>query len=149
MKRTDITELFPEAEKEKIDKIMSINGADINAAKSELESLRQQLTDAMANRNTEELDKAQAQIADLTKELAGMKAAEALRVMRAKVAEEKKVPINLLTGDTEEMCAKQADDILAFSQQIGYPTLHDAGEIHDPPKASTRDKFADWARENL
>ena len=43
MKRTDITELFPEAPKEAIDKLLNINGADVNAAKSELDSLRQQL----------------------------------------------------------------------------------------------------------
>ena len=45
MKRTDITDIFPEATKEQIDKLMALNGADINGAKSELETLRQQLTE--------------------------------------------------------------------------------------------------------
>ena len=45
MKRTDITDLFPDASKEAIDKLMGINGADINAAKAELEALRTELTD--------------------------------------------------------------------------------------------------------
>ena len=38
MKRTDITELFPEASKEDIDKLMSINGVDVNAAKAEADT---------------------------------------------------------------------------------------------------------------
>mgnify|MGYP007115414664 CR=1 FL=1 len=39
MKRTEIQELFPEAPKESIDKIMSLNGADINAAKAKYRAL--------------------------------------------------------------------------------------------------------------
>lgn len=33
MKRTDITELFPEATKEQVNAILNLNGADINSAK--------------------------------------------------------------------------------------------------------------------
>ena len=146
MKRTDITELFPDATKEMIDKIMSINGADVNAAKAEVEGLRQQLEEAKNNKQSEEL---QEKINQLTQELDGMKAAETLRVMRTKVASDKKVPAHLLTGDTEEACAKQADEILAFAQPSGYPQVCDGGEIHNPPKSSTRDKLAYWAKENF
>lgn len=150
MKRTDITELIPDVPKETVDKIMSWNGADVNAAKAEVEALRQQLADAQNNnKNNDELIKAQKQIEELTQELGGMKAAEALRVMRTKVAEEKKVPVHLLTGETAEACAKQADEILAFAQPSGYPQVRDGGEINNPPTRSTRDKFADWAKENL
>ena len=42
MKRTDITQLFPEAPKETIDKLMDLNGADVNAAKAEVENLKAQ-----------------------------------------------------------------------------------------------------------
>ena len=38
MKRTDITELFPDAPKETIDKIMSLNGADVNAKNNDGET---------------------------------------------------------------------------------------------------------------
>ena len=144
MKRTDITELFPEATKEQIDKLMGINGADINAAKSELESLRQQLTD----QSGKDMAKAQKQIDDLTAELNGMKSAEAIRIVREKVAGEKKVPAHLLSGETEEACAKQADEILAFAKPK-YPAVHDKGEINNPPGTSTRDKFAEWAKDNI
>lgn len=150
MKRTDITELFPEAPKEAIDKLMGINGADVNAAKSEVDALKQQLSEAQQKSvGAEELEKAQQQIAQLTTELDGMKTAEAIRVMRTKVAGEKKVPVHLLTGETEEACAQQADEILAFAQPSGYPQVRDGGEIHNPPRPKTRDKFAEWAKDNL
>ena len=40
MKRTDITELFPDATAEQIDKLMDLNGQDINKAKGELDAIR-------------------------------------------------------------------------------------------------------------
>lgn len=151
MKRTDITELFPEAPKEAIDKLMSINGADINAVKTEMENLKTQLDEALANpKMAKEYETAQKMIAQLTTELDGMKAAETLRLTREKVAAEKNIPVHLLTGETEEACAKQADQILAFATtNNAYPVIKDAGETSNAPKIATRDKFADWARENL
>ena len=148
MKRADITEIFPEATKEQIDKLMSINGADINAAKSELDNLQQQIAGLKANPGGDELKKAQAKIDALTQELTGMKTAEAIRLVREKVATEKKVPAHLLSGETEEACAKQADEILAFAAPK-YPAVRDQGEVHNPPTGTTRDKFADWAKDNI
>ena len=144
MKRADITEIFPEATKEQIDKLMGINGADINAAKADVDSLRKQLTESSAK----EIADAQKQIESLTAELNGMKTAESIRLVREKVAAEKKVPASLLSGETEEVCAKQADDILAFAQPK-YPSLKDGGEVSNPPTNTTRDKFAAWANENI
>ena len=147
MKRADITELFPEAPKEAIDKLMAINGADVNAAKAEVEDLRKQLQ--AAQEGDGKLQEAQQQIAQLTEELTGMKKAETIRLTREKVAGEKKIPANLLTGETEEACAAQADAILAFAQPGGYPRLRDAGEPSRTSTAQTRDRFADWAKDNL
>lgn len=144
MKRADITKLFPDATKEQIDELMSINGADVNAAKAETENLKKQLTE----QNDGEMQKANKKIADLTAELNGMKAAETIRLTREKVASEKGIPINLLTGETEEACAKQADDILAFATPK-YPALKDAGESHGSANVSVRDQFAAWAKENI
>lgn len=146
MKRTDITELFPEATKEAIDKLMAINGADVNASKAEIEDLKQKLAAAA---NSDELQKAQQQAAQLQNELDSMKAAETIRLTREKVAGEKKVPAHLLTGETEEACAKQADEILAFAQPSGYPQIRDGGDPRNPPAPTTRQKFADWAKDNL
>lgn len=145
MKRTDITDLFPEAPKEAIDKLMDINGADVNAAKSEIESLRQQLTAAQNNQDGEELKKAQQQISQLQKELDGMKTAETIRLTREKVAGEKKVPVHLLTGETEEACAKQADELLAYVRSSkAYPALPDGGDVSGHPKTTTKQQFKEW-----
>ena len=138
MKRTDISEIFPEATKEQIDKLMDINGTDINNAKGELDGLRGQLTAAQSqisqlqngSGQSDQLAAAQNAIQALQKELAGMKQAESLRQIRDKVAAEKKIPASLLTGETEEACAAQADGILAFAQTQGYPLVPDAGEVH-------------------
>ena len=92
MKREQITELFPNATKEQIDKIMSLNGADINSAKGELDTLKGQLSTAQGE--LEKLKKASQQEPDKLKEaadaikalqteLAGMKQAETLRAILA------------------------------------------------------------------
>lgn len=146
MKRSDITELFPDAPKETIDKLMSLNGADINAAKAEADELRTKLA---AAGSPEELQKAQQQAARLQAELDKMKTAETVRQTREKVAAEKKIPVSLLTGDTEELCTKQADAILAFAKPNGYPNVPDGGEPNRSQTPKARDKFADWAKENL
>lgn len=155
MKRDDITALFPDATAEQIDKLMSINGSDINKAKGDLENIKSQLATALADNeqlknqaNTDELVQAKQLASDLKKELDGMKAAETLRVMREKVAAEKKVPVSLLTGETEEDCASQADSILAFAKPT-YPRVADGGEVSINTKSVTRDQFAEWAKENL
>lgn len=159
MKRSDITEIWPEATKEQIDKIMGINGNDINSAKGELDGLKEQLTTAQselkklkdgAAGQPDKLKETQDALAALQAELASMKHAESVRLVREKVSGEKKVPANLLTGETEETCAAQADAILAFAKTApGYPHLPDGGEPGGTPKSAVRDKFADWAKENL
>lgn len=157
MKRTDISEIFPEATKEQIDKLMGLNGADINNAKGELDTLKTQLSTAQAELQQlkenggqpDVLKEAQKAISALQTELNGMKQAEALRTMREKVSTDKKVPANLLTGETEDDCVKQADAILAFAASRGYPMVPDGGEPHGSPAPKTRDKFAEWVKDNL
>ena len=99
MKRTDITELFPEATKEQIDKLLDINGADINSAKGSVTELQAKLTAAQA-----EIDglkakdpggavtELQTQLGAAQAELAALKAANALRDLRAKVSRDTGVP---------------------------------------------------------
>ena len=48
MKREQISEIFPDATKEQIDKLMGINGTDINSAKGDLDGLKGQLATAQA-----------------------------------------------------------------------------------------------------
>lgn len=150
MKRTDITEMFPEIDKEKLDRIMDLNGADVRAAKAELDTLRGQLTAAQtelaglkaaAAAGTD----ATAEIQALKDELGALKNANALRDLREAVSKESGVPASLLTGDTEEACRKQAEAIKAYSTQAsGYPAVRDGGEVHQTGGTATRDKFADY-----
>lgn len=156
MKRTDITALFPDATDDQIDKLMSINGGDINKAKGDLEEARTKLSAVQSElaalksgNEPDALKEALGQVDALKNELAGIKAKETVRAIREKVAGETKVPADLLTGETEEACAEQAKAILSFASSNGYPSMRDAGEVHAPQKNATRDKFAEWAKDNL
>lgn len=150
MKRTDITALFPDATDEQIDKIMNLNGADINAAKKGVAELQTQLTAAQArvteleaSTTGEDLRAAEDRAKTLQTELDGIKAANAIRDMRASVSKATGVPAELLTGETEDDCKAQAQSILDFAKPTGYPTVHDAGEAAGT-STSTRQQFADW-----
>lgn len=154
MKRTDITAIWPEATKEQIDRLLGINGEDISKARGDLESLQGQLTQAQAQIAALEAAgtdaKAHKDRADrLQAELDGLKKAETVRGIRAKVAGEKKVPANLLTGETEEDCARQADAILAFAKPTQYPNVPDGGEATPPGSGATRDRFAEFMSDKI
>lgn len=138
MKRTDITDIFPEATDEQIDKLMDLNGTDINTAKHSVAGLRSQLT-AAQNRlaaleaeppaPSADLAAAQQRAAELEGELNALKAANALRDIRATVSKETSVPAELLTAETEEACRAQAQGILDFAKPAGYPAVRDGGEV--------------------
>lgn len=156
MKRSDITELFPEATPEQIQKIMDLNGSDINSAKSGQAELQRQLTEANQALtaakeaaakavSAEDLKKATDRAAALETELNQLKAGNQIRDMREKISREKNLPADLLTGDTEEACRTQADAILAFAKPGGYPRVPDSGEPQGSGGGSTRDQFAAWA----
>ena len=156
MKRSDITELFPEATPEQIQKIMDLNGSDINSAKSGQAELQRQLNEANQALNAaqaaaakavsaEDLKKATDRAAALETELNELKAGNQIRDIRDAVSKEKGLPANLLTGDTEEVCRAQADAILAFARPSGYPSVPDSGELPGSGGSSTRDQFAAWA----
>lgn len=83
----------------------------------------------------------------LQAELDGLKKQAAVRQARDKVAESKGVPAHLLTAETEEECNEQADAILAFKNQQGYPQVKDGGEVTPIVKKSARDSFKEWMEE--
>lgn len=158
MKRTDITALFPDATDEQIDKIMNLNGADINKAKGDLEDLRGKFADMQNELTTlkqggsdKALQEATERAAALQNELDSIKRGNAIRDIRDKVAGEMKVPASLLTGETEEACAEQAKAIMEFAKANpqGYPVVKDGGEARNTLTTATRDKFAEWAKDNL
>lgn len=157
MTRAEVTSIFPDATEEQITGLLNINGSDISKAKGGLDTLRGQLTAAQeenarlkagptAEKLQAEIDRANG----LQGQLDAYKQADALRQIREKVAGEKKIPMNLLTGETEEACTQQADAILAFAKPVGYPAVQDGGE---PPGGSgatkTRDSFAGWFEQKI
>lgn len=155
MQRTDITSIFPEATREQQDALMKLYGDGVNAAKGDSAALAQQLKDAQAALaaaqnagGANELEKANKRLADLEKELTTMKAADAVRQLREKVAADKNIPVSLLTGDTEETCAAQADAILAFAGNTGSLSVGDKGEAGGGA-ADARAQFTAWAKDNI
>lgn len=93
--------------------------------------------------NKSELQKATERANNLEAELNGFKKAEEVRTTREKVANETGIPVNLLTGVTEDECKAQAEAIKAYAQP-GYPKVKDAGELSKQSNSSTRQQFADF-----
>lgn len=143
MKREDITKLFPEATKEQIDELMSLNGADINAAKSGVDQLKAQHAAALK----EATDKAD----DLQRQLDRLTEANTLRDLRDKVAKETGVPADLLTGATEEEFKTRAQALLDFKgKEPNNPPFKDGGEPSGKVGGgSTRDQFKEWFNETV
>ena len=139
MKRTDITAIFPEATKEQIDQLLDLNGTDISKAKGVLETSRADLEAARAR--IQELEKAENDLqaakdraTALETELNGLKDANRIRDIRAAVAKETGVPIELLTADSEDACKAQAKGIQDYARSGGYPDVKDGGEPATPPQ---------------
>ena len=152
MTRADITGLFPEATKEQVDKILDLNGNDIGKAKTEMQALKDQLSSAqteLAALRSRPIEDHKAELDAVTQELNSLKAANALRDIRTKVSRDTGVPMDLLTGETEEACKNQADMIKAYAQPSRYPKVPDGGEAHPGGSSATRDKFAEWFSENM
>lgn len=105
--------------------------------------------DELEEEKKTELQKAQEKAEELERKLNDLEKEKTIRAMREKIAQEKGVPVDLLTGETEEACSAQADGILQFANGTGYPAVRDAGEPAKTTKASTRQQFAEWAKKNL
>ena len=120
-----------------------------NAKYSDYETLKEKAAklDELEEANKTELQKANEQVSALKDELDSLKQANAIRDIRENVANETNVPINLLTGDTEETCTEQAKAILEYTKQNGYPAVKDGGEVRNISKHSTREQFAEWANQ--
>lgn len=114
----------------------------------ELEAKAQKF-DEIEEKSKTELQKAQEERDAFKAELEGMKKANSVRELREKVAEEKNIPANLLTGETEEDCIAQADAILSFAMPNAYPAVKDGGEVRKTMKKDTASQFADWFNEQI
>ena len=149
MKRTDITTIFPEATKEQIDQLLDLNGADIAKARGEADKAKGDLDTYRADLETaqkriQELEKAETDLqaakdraAALETELNGLKDANRIRDIRAAVAKETGVPMELLTADSEDACKAQAKGIQDYAKSGNYPEVKDGGETPTPAPAGT------------
>lgn len=105
--------------------------------------------DEQVEASKSELQKATERADSLQAELNALKSANEVRALREKVAKEKNIPANLLTGETEEDCVAQADAILSFAMPNAYPTVKDGGEVRKTLKKDTASQFADWFNEQI
>ena len=100
--------------------------------------------DEQEEANKTELQKAQERAEELEAKLKKKEHEETIRQMKKQVAEEFKVPADLLTGETEDDCRTQAQAIMSFATSQGYPTVNDGGESNPVNKKATRDQFAEY-----
>lgn len=106
--------------------------------------------DEMEEANKSELQKAQDKAAKLEKELNELKHGNEIRDIRSKVSGKKGVPVDLLTGETEEACIQQAEAILKFAQNnTSFSYVPDGGEVKTTAKKTTANQFADWMQKNI
>ena len=77
--------------------------------------------DEMQEQSKSELQKANEKNQALQKELDQLKKDGTVRQVKEKVAKDTGVPAELLTGEDEETCKKQAEAILKFAKPKSYP----------------------------
>ena len=89
-----------------------------------------------------EYDKAQEANAKLQAKLDGMEKEKKLLDTRSKVAKEKGIPADLLTGEDEDTCKAQADAILKFAKGPKYPSVKETKhEANQNATNSTNEDF--------
>jgi hypothetical protein len=140
------TKTFTQAE---LDKIVGDRLSRERSKYADYESLKEKAArlDEMEEANKSELQKAMEQAESYKKELDALKSAEAIRNIREQVSKDTGIPMNLLTGTTEEDCKAQAEAIKAFATPT-YPTVKDGGEMQNATGQSNSQQFADWFAQN-
>lgn len=117
-------------------------GIDLEVLKSKAAKF-----DQMEEANKTELEKANERANALQAKLESIQKEKELSEMREQVAKEIGIPADLLNGDSEEECRKQAEAIKAFANPSGYPTIRDGGEPQNMNgKRSNIDDFKEWAQ---
>mgnify|MGYP004672951769 CR=1 FL=1 len=77
--------------------------------------------DEMQAKGKTDLEKEKEKSSSLEAELNKLKKADTVRQAREKVAKDTNVPAELLTGEDEDSCKKQAEAILKFAKPKSYP----------------------------
>ncbi|MCQ2509392.1 MAG: hypothetical protein MJ116_02870 [Lachnospiraceae bacterium] len=104
--------------------------------------------DQQQNEGKTDLQKANERADALQKQVDQLTKDNAVKAAREKVAAETKVPIELLTGETEEDCKKQAEAIMKFAKPNGYPGTKKGGTSNRSNGAydSSDDDYRELAR---
>ena len=76
--------------------------------------------DEMQAKGKTDLEKEKEKSSSLEAELNKLKKADTVRQAREKVAKDTSVPVELLTGEDEETCKKQAEAIMKFAMPKSY-----------------------------
>lgn len=136
---------------EEVNKVVQERLGKERAKFEDYDSLKEKAAkfDEMQEASKSELQKAQEKAAKLEAQITSMKKEAEVTAMRLKVANEKGVPADLLSGETEEACQAQAEKLLAYKGDTGYPVVRDAGEVRVNGKTSTADQFKQWAEQTL
>ena len=87
------------------------------------------------------VDEADTRAAALQQQLDAMKSDNDRREMKQRVSAATGVPAALLTGETEEACTAQAQEILKFAEPA-YPNVRDGGEAGAIGNIPTSQRYA-------
>lgn len=135
---------------EEVNAIVSKRIGEVQGKYADYETLKDKAAkfDEAEEASKTELQKAQERAEALQKQIDTMTRADNIRKVREKVSLAKNIPVNILTGETEEECTAQADAILAFAKPAGAPKVRDGGEPQSlegiNKSGTTRDQFANW-----
>lgn len=143
-KPIETQEQFDEMVKERIER------AKRNAIPEDYEELKAKAAkyDENEAKNKTELQKAQEAAAAAQKELEGMRARQERAELARKVAEEKGVPVDLITGATQEEMERSADALVAWKTPNPAPRLRNPG-AHDSNKQTGADDSYESAKREL
>lgn len=100
--------------------------------------------DEIEEASKSELQKATEKVTELQNELNGLKKEREVLGIRSAVANTAGIPVELLTGETQEDCEKQAKALLEFAGKKLYPNVRDSGELTGNIKRTTAQQFVDW-----
>ncbi len=92
--------------------------------------------DKLQEASKSELQKAQEKSAKLQAQIDTMKKASQVRDIRDKVSHDTGVPVELLSGEDEDSCKKQAESILKFAKGSKYPGIRE--ERHESGRKTTQ-----------
>ena len=128
-KPIETQEQFDEMVKERIER------AKRSAIPEDYEDLKAKAArlDEIEEKNKTELQKAQEAAAAAQKELEGMRARAERADLAQRIAQEKGVPVSLITGETQEDMERSADALLAWKTPAPAPKVKAPG-AHDNSK---------------